>query len=326
MAHGRAAAITLGVALAIGAAGFGAWQFASARLHAPGPLAQTQPVMVPHGGPAELGAALQTEGIVADATAFRVAAALTRGEGPLRAGEFLLPAHASLRDILTILRTARPYQHRVTIPEGLTAAQIATILERQDALAGDVPLPAEGGVLPDSYAYERGTARAAIVERSSAAMQRTLEKIWNERTEDLPLATPQDLLTLASIVERETARPEERPHIAAVFLNRLRHGMKLQSDPTTIYAASGGLGTLDRPLTRADLEEPNPYNTYAVTGLPPGPIDSPGVAALRAVAHPAVSEDLYFVADGTGGHAFARTLEDHNRNVAHWRARTAPGN
>jgi UPF0755 protein len=277
-------------------------------------------VVVPHGSPAQVAEALEQAGVVADGREFYVAALLTRGEGSLRAAEFAFPANVSLRQVLTILRTARPVQHLVTIPEGLTAAQIANLLDHTGALSGSAPVPEEGAVLPQSYAYERGATRASIIERAEAAMQRTLASVWAKRQEDLPLATPQELLTLASIVERETAKPEERPLVAAVFLNRLRRGMKLQSDPTVAYAISGGLTSADRALTHADLDVDSPYNTYRIGGLPPGPIGSPGLASLQAVAQPARNDDLYFVADGTGGHAFAPTLEEHNRNVARWRA------
>ena len=175
-------------------------------------------------------------------------------------------------------------------------------------------------MLPQSYGFELGATRKAILDRAGAAMEQALAKAWAERQPDLPLATPEDALILASIVERETARPDERPHVAAVYLNRLRLGMKLQADPTVVYGTSGGAGTLDRPLTRADLDRDDPYNTYRIRGLPPGPIDSPGSASLRAVTQPAASSDLYFVADGTGRHVFARTLEEHQRNVARWSA------
>ena len=223
----------------------------------------------------------------------------------------------------TILRTAKPVEHHLTIPEGLTAAQIALLLDHAEATQGDTPVPPEGAVLPQTYAYEFGTTRAALVARATAAMDRALGQAWASRAPDLPLASAHDMLTLASIVERETAKSDERPHVAAVFLNRLRLGMKLQADPTAAYAASGGSGALNHTLTRADLDASNPYNTYQVAGLPPGPIDSPGVAAIQAVAHPANTDDLYFVADGTGGHVFARSVEDHNRNVAKWRALNA---
>jgi UPF0755 protein len=306
------------VAGAVAAGGVLGWQGARSRYLAPGPLEKDSVLIVPHGTHAEVGAALQKLGLVANATSFRIAAGVTNAGGPLRASEFQFPAHASLRDVLTILRNARPVQHRLTIPEGLTAAQIALLLDRADALTGEVPVPPEGAMQPESYAFEHGMTRQSVVERAEAAMQRTLARLWKERAEGLPLRTPQDLVTLASIVERETARPEERARVAAVFLNRLRKGMKLQSDPTVIYAVTGGAVSGGRTLSKADLDLDNPYNTYRVAGLPPGPIGSPGLASLQAVARPLVSDELYFVVDGTGGHVFARTLEEHNRNVARW--------
>ena len=226
--------------------------------------------------------------------------------------------------MLLVLRSAKPVRHRLTIPEGLTAAQIARLLDHADALNGDGLLPDEGGMLPDTYIYERGTTRAQIVARGRAAMDRALAQAWASRSDGLPLADPRALLVLASMVEHETARPEERAHVAGVFVNRLRQGMRLQSDPTVIYAVAGGLGPLDRRLTHADLVWPNPYNTYTVPGLPAGPIDSPGLASLAAAARPDATADLFFVADGGGGHVFARTLDEHQRNVARWRALNAP--
>ena len=311
--------VALGLAVS-----FGAYHYGRQRLIAPGPLAQARDVVIPRGSPAQVADALGQAGVIDDGRAFYAAALLTRGEGPLHAAEFAFPAHASLRQVLTILRSAKPVQHLVTIPEGLTAAQIVALLQRTDALTGDAPTPAEGAVLPQSYAFERGATRASIIERAEAAMQRTLGAVWAKREEDLPLASPQDLLTLASIVERETAKADERPLVAAVFLNRLRRGMKLQSDPTVAFAISGGASSADAGLSHADLDAESPYNTYRIAGLPPGPIGSPGLAALQAVAQPAQTDFLYFVADGSGGHAFASTLEDHNRNVAHWRAAATP--
>jgi UPF0755 protein len=302
-----------------GTAAVAFWQ-ALLYLNAPGPLAEPRAVVVPRGSPLRLGEVLQGEGVLHHAVALRIAAQLTTAEGPLRAGEFLFPAGASLRDVLTVLRTARPVQHRLTIPEGLTAAAIAVLLERTETLAGDAVVPAEGTALPDTYLHERGTPRAAVLERATRAMERALAEAWAGRAEGLPLATPQDMLVLASIVERETGRADERARVAQVFVNRLRRGMRLQSDPTVVYAASGGAGVLDRPISRADLDAAHPYNTYRIPALPPGPIASPGAASLQAVAHPAAGDELFFVADGTGGHAFARTLEEHNRNVARWRA------
>ncbi|HTW29227.1 MAG TPA: endolytic transglycosylase MltG [Acetobacteraceae bacterium] len=322
----RRVLIALAVVLVLfGALAGGAVMYARRVYDAPGPLAAARTVMVPRGGLDTVAAALQRAGVVADGRAFRIAALLTRDQGKLHAEELAFPAHASLRQVLVVLRTAPPVQHNLTIPEGFTAAQIAELLARTDGLSGDVVLPAEGSVLPQTYAYAVGATCASIVARAQAAMQRTLAREWAGRAPDLPLASPEQALILASIVERETGKPDERPMVAAVFLNRLRLGMKLQSDPTVVYAASGGFGTLDRPLMRADLEMDGPYNTYRVDGLPPAPICSPGVASLHAVLHPAATDALYFVADGSGGHVFARTLAEHDRNVAKWRAEEGAG-
>ncbi len=301
------------------AAGIGA-TLAWRRLDVPGPLPADRAIVVPAGTTAQLATALTDAELVARPLEFRLAAWVTRNDAALRPGEFAFPAHASLRQILTILRTARRVQHRITIPEGLTAAQIARLLDRTDILDGDLLLPAEGAVLPQTYAFERGTLRTVLLERMIAAMDKQRDEIWAGRAQGLPLADPAEMVTLASLVERETARPEERAHVAAVFFNRLRLGMRLQSDPTVAYVASFGLGSLDHPITRAELDHINLYNTYRIAGLPPGPIASPGLASLRAVAQPIASDDLYFVADRAGGHSFARTLEDHNRNVARLRA------
>lgn len=308
----------IGVAL-LALLGLGAAFVALRAYEAPGPLAEDRAVVVPRGGLDELAGALDGEGVVASALRFRVAALLTRGAGALRAGELEFPARASLREVLAVLRAGRPVQHRLTIPEGLTAAQVAVLLDDAPALVGETPLPAEGRILPETYAFERGTARTALLDRARSAMDRALDRAWASRDPAVPFASPDEALVLASIVERESGVPGERPRIAAVFLNRLRLGMKLQSDPTVAYGASGGLGVLDHGLTRAELERDDPYNTYRIAGLPPGPICMPGLAAVQAVLQPAATDALYFVADGSGGHAFARTLEEHNRNVARWR-------
>ncbi|RYI32926.1 MAG: endolytic transglycosylase MltG [Acetobacteraceae bacterium] len=297
--------------------GAGAWQ-AQRMYRAPGPLAAPLQIVIPRGGTEAIASALQGAGVVDDSRLFALATWATRGHGPLRAAEFAVPAGASLAEILEILRHARPVQRRLTIPEGLTARQITTLLGRAEGLTGEAPTLAEGAVLPETYAYQWGDDQAGLLRRAEAAMNQALAESWAGRAEGLPLASPREALILASIVERETALAEERPRIAAVFLNRLRLGMPLQSDPTVAYAAAAG-GTLERPLTRADLDRENPFNTYRVKGLPPGPIAAPGLAALRAVTRPASSDDLYFVADGSGGHAFARSLDEHNRNVARWR-------
>ena len=284
----------------------------------PGPLAAPVQVVVPRGGVAAAAAVLERDGIVQNARTFTLAAWITRGEGAIRSAEFAIPAGASLADVLSILREGRAVQRRLTIPEGLLARQIAALLDRAEALSGETPAVAEGAVLPETYAYAHGETRAAILRRAEEAMGRALAETWAARAEGLPLTTAREALVLASIIERETGKPEERARVAGVFINRLRRNMPLQSDPTVAYAAADG-AVLDRPLTRADLERDHPFNTYRNRGLPPGPVASPGRESLRAAVQPEVHDLLYFVADGSGGHAFARTLDEHNRNVARWR-------
>ncbi len=291
--------------------------------NSPGPLEASKVVVIPRATPDEIGALLEQSGIIANHTAFRLAVEVTNAKGALKSGEFTFPEHASLFSVLSILRNGKPVQHKITLPEGLTVYQMTAILQKAPTLDGDVPAFAEGEVFPDTFSFTFGTPRAQIIERGRAEMDKTLAKVWELRDPSIPLRTPQQLLTLASLVERETSRPEERPHVAAVYLNRLRLNMRLQSDPTVAYVASGGQNNAEKAITRAQLETANPYNTYMVTGLPPGPIASPGLASMLAVARPLASDDLYFVADGEGGHAFAKTLEDHNKNVAKYRAALA---
>jgi len=300
-----------------GTAGLGWWQVNRA-WSGPGPLAQEVTLVVPRGGASAIADTLAERGVVGQPLVFLAAAWITTADGPLRAAEFTFPARASLRDVFEILRRGRPVQRRLTIPEGFNARQIAALLERTEGLTGELPVLVEGAVLPETYAYQFGETRTALLRRATAAMDQALAEIWAGRAPNLPLASPREALILASIVEKETGRADERGRVAGVFINRLRRGMMLQSDPTTAYAAADG-GVLDRPLTRADLDRDHPFNTYRIRGLPPGPIASPGRDALRAVARPDATEMLFFVADGTGGHAFARTLEEHNRNVARWR-------
>jgi UPF0755 protein len=304
----------LALILLMGGAAWANWGLFSQ----PGPLAEPKTIVIPRGGTETIAATLREAGVISDPRLFALAAWWTRGEGPLRAAEFQFPAAASIRDVLTVLREGRPVQRRLTIPEGLTARQIMALLERTEGLTGEVPALAEGAALPETYAYSLGDTRASVARRATAAMDTALAEAWAARLPNLPLATPREALILASIVERETGKAEERARVAGVFLNRLRRGMPLQSDPTVAYAAADG-GVLERPLTRADLDREHPFNTYRIRGLPPGPIASPGRDALRAVTQPESTEFLFFVADGTGGHAFARTLEEHNRNVARWR-------
>jgi UPF0755 protein len=323
----RAIRSLLILVLLLGLAGGGAFFYARHVYEQPGPLAAPAQLVVPRGGTEAIGAALQEAGVVADGRAFLAAAWATRGQGTLRAGEFAFPAGASLAQVLDVLRTARPVQRRLTIPEGLLAKQIAAVIDRAEGLVGDTPPIDEGELLPETYTYQWGDTRAAIVRRATAAMEEALREAWAARAPDLPISSPREALVLASIVERETAVAAERPRVASVFINRLRRGMPLQSDPTVAYAAADG-APLDRALTRTDLDREHPFNTYRNRGLTPGPIASPGKEALRAVTRPEATDLLYFVADGSGGHAFARTLEEHNRNVARWReverSRAAP--
>lgn len=299
---------------------FGAGFYAFHVYQAPGPLAGNRAVVVPRGGIGQIAAALQEQGVVRHGWELQAAALATRGAGTLKAAELEFPEGASLHQVLSVLRTGKPVQHRLTLAEGLTAAKVMELLAKADALDGETPPVTDGSVLPETYVYERGTARSVLLARAMRAMDVDLEAAWTSRSPDLPLATPRDAVILASIVERETAKPEERKLVAAVYLNRLRRGMKLQSDPTVVYGVSNGTGVLDHGLTRAELDADNPYNSYRNTGLPPGPICMPGRASIEAATHPADSTDLFFVADGTGGHSFARTEQDHVRNVQRWRA------
>lgn len=298
----------------------GGARYARHLYRAPGKLAAAKAVVVPPGSARAIGATLREAGVIDNLLAFRLAAEWTARQGKLHAAELEFPAHASLAAVLRVLRFGKPVEHRLTIPEGLTSAQIVAILMKAPFLSGSVGMPPQGAVLPQTYDATLGTPRAAVLTRAEAAMTATLAKIWAGRAPDLPLATPEQLVTLASIVERETALPAERAHVAGVFVNRLRLGMKLQSDPTVAFAVSEGRTIDGAALTEADLASPSPYNTYRAAGLPPGPICAPGVAALEAAAHPLATDDLYFVANGTGGHDFAATYAEHQRNVARWRA------
>ncbi len=284
---------------------------------APGAGQTNADIVIPAGGSAAAAEALAKARVIRHKLIFRLAAYFTRGDGVLHAGEFIFPAHASIKDILNILRHGQQVEHQVTIPEGLTGAQIAKILNAAPDASGQVAPPPEGIVLPQTYSYLWGTPRAAILARAEQAMQTSLDTAWPKRDPNLPLASPQEALILASIVQEETPLGRELPQIAAVYENRLRQGMKLQADPTVIYAATGGKQSGGTSISRADLDNPSPYNTYAHAGLPPGPICAPGAAAIDAVLHPANSDALYFVATGTGGHVFSRYFKDQLRNIEH---------
>lgn len=299
--------------MAAAAAGF-AWH----RYTAPGPLANAVNVVVPRGaGVTQIAELLATRGVLTSPLYFRFGTLLDGQGAQLKAGEFMFPAQVSARDAAAIIASGCTVVRRLTLPEGITVVQAVALLRAAEGMEGDVAeLPPEGELLPDTYFYSWGDSRERMLARQRRAMTELLAELWEKRAPGLPLKTPQEALVLASIVEKETGVPEERPRIAAVFLNRLKRGMRLQADPTTIYGITEGKAPLDRPLSRADLEARNAWNTYVIDGLPQTPIAIPGRAALTAVLNPIASEELYFVADGTGRHVFARTLAEHNRNVA----------
>jgi len=246
-----------------------------------------------------------------------------RARSELKPGEYSFQKNASLHDVIATIVEGKVVQHSVTVPEGLTSEQIVGRLTDNDIFSGSVrEIPREGTLLPETYKFPRGTTREQVIQRMQSAQKRLVAEIWEHRSPDLPpsIKTPQDLVTLASIVEKETGKPDERSRVAAVFVNRLKQKIKLQSDPTIIYGLVGGKGTLGRPIKRSEITQPSPYNTYVIDGLPPGPISNPGRASLEAAANPARTRDLYFVADGTGGHAFTEAYDQHQKNVAKLRA------
>ena len=301
----------------------GVFWYGKSEFEARGPLDQMTDFMVREGaGISEIAVGLERQGIISDRRIFTLGARGVLRDDTLKAGEYEIKANASMAEIVELMRSGKSILHAFTVPEGQTVAQIWARLKADPVLTGDLPaeMPAEGALLPETYKFGRGTTRAEIVEQMKRAQTRALEQIWARRSPDLPLETPEELVILASIVEKETARADERPRVAGVFVNRLNKGMRLQSDPTIIYGLFGGEGKpADRPIYRSDIDKPTPYNTYVIDGLPPTPIANPGREAMEAVANPSRTQDLFFVADGTGGHAFAVTLDEHNENVARWR-------
>jgi UPF0755 protein len=292
------------------------------RFEAPGPLADDKIVNIPRGlGSRDIADLLVREGVIDQPWVFVGGVLVLKAREGLKFGEYQFTKHASLRDVVDTITEGKVVQHAITIPEGLTSEQIVARLLQNDALAGTIKeIPREGTLLPETYKFTRGISRETIIQRMQQSSHRILQEVWQHRMADLPIKSPEDLLTLASIVEKETGKPDERTRVAAVFVNRIKQKMRLQSDPTIIYGLTGGKGSLGRPIMKSEIEQPTPYNTYIIDGLPPGPIANPGIASLEAAANPARTKEIYFVADGTGGHVFADNYEQHQKNVARLRA------
>ncbi len=306
-----AAAIALGGSLLYGAD----------RFDRSGPLGEDTTLVIPRGaGLNAISRQLADEGVIESASLFQIGVRILGSSRDLKAGEYGFPAGVSMRQAYGILKRGETLARWVTLAEGLTSVEVVDLLAAAEGLVGEVSeVPAEGTLLPETYHYSLGDDRAALVDRMEASLEEALAELWPQRAEDLPLDTPEEAVILASIVEKETGVAAERPLVASVFVNRLNRRMRLQSDPTVAYGITRGQRELGRPLTYRDLDTPSAYNTYLNRGLPPGPIANPGRASLEAVLNPAESPYLYFVADGTGGHAFSKTLAEHNRNVAKWR-------
>jgi UPF0755 protein len=294
--------------------------YGQSQVNAPGPLTQDKIVFIPRGsGLMDISQILEQEGVINQPLLFQAQHYLS-GSPNLKFGEYQFKQAVSLKDVRDILVEGKSILHSITIPEGLTSEQIVNRLRENDILVGEIrTVPREGALLPDTYRFGRGFSREQLLARMEAEQRKVLQEIWARRSPELPLRAPADLVILASIVEKETGRADERTRVASVFVNRLNRGMRLESDPTIIYGLVGGKGTLGRGILATEVRQPTPYNTYVINGLPPGPIANPGRASMEATANPSRTRDIFFVADGTGGHAFAETLEQHNRNVARWR-------
>ncbi|HEY1735825.1 MAG TPA: endolytic transglycosylase MltG, partial [Methylovirgula sp.] len=311
----------LSVLLLLAFAGLFGVVWGAKRLHDPGPLTADKTLYIAPGSDyPDIVAQLESENVIDNPLVFNVAVMSSGKRSKIKAGEYLFKQNASMRDVIDTLIGGKQVLHSITVPEGLTSEQIVARLQQNDILLGEVrQMPKEGSLLPETYKVPRGMSRNEVLRRMHEDQTKLVEQIWAHRAPDLILKSPYELVTLASIVEKETGKAEERPHVAAVFLNRLQKHIRLQSDPTIVYGLVQGKGTLGRPIQHAEVLQPTPYNTYVIDGLPPGPITNPGRAALEAVANPMKSADLYFVADGTGGHVFSATLEQHSKNVQHWR-------
>lgn len=315
------AANVLSILIVVGIVLVGAIAWAKREFAAPGPLAEEVVVVLPRGADIrDTARLLKLNGAIDSEFLFRLGARY-RGEArAIRYGEYRVPPEASMEAILAMLVRGETVRHRITVAEGLTSREVVELLRQNEILTGEIEtVPPEGSLAPETYHVERGHTRAEVLRWMRETQREILAEAWEERPDDFVLESPEEVLILASIVEKETGVPEERGQVASVFLNRLERGMRLQSDPTVVYGLAGGSGALGRPLTRADLQTPTPFNTYLIDGLPPEPISNPGRAAIEAVLQPAETGHLYFVADGNGGHRFAETLAEHNRNVAEWR-------
>ncbi len=315
-------AVVVGLAVVLAIAG---WLFVHGRLDSPGPARDERTVVLPQGLSAfDIADALEEAGVIDDPLLFVAGLWIEDKQHALKAGEYVFEALVTPRGVMEKLVAGKTVVHRLTVVEGMTSTEVVAALNAASRLEGEIEtVPPEGSLLPETYHYALGDSRAGLVEHMKNAMTQLVEELWQARDPTLALDDVQQAVVLASVVEKETGVANERPVIAAVFLNRLRENMRLQSDPTVIYALTGGKGPLGRALTRSDLRIESPYNTYRHKGLPPGPIANPGRAALAAVLNPTQTDALYFVADGSGGHAFAKTLDEHNRNVARWRAKRA---
>ena len=287
-----------------------------------GPLAEDKIVNIPRGlGIRDIADLLMREGVIDQPWTFVGGVIVLKARDELKFGEYQFPKQASLHDVISTIVEGKVVLHQISVPEGLTSEQIVQRLLDMDILNGNIrEVPREGSLLPESYKFTRGTPREQVIQRMQQGQRRVLQEIWDHRMADLPLKSPEQLVTLASIIEKETSRPEERTRVAAVFVNRLKQRIKLQSDPTIIYGLVGGKGTLGRPIMESEIRQPTPYNTYVIEGLPPGPIANPGRASLEAAANPARTKEIFFVADGTGGHAFAENYDQHQKNVERLRA------
>jgi UPF0755 protein len=311
------AIITVVLVVMLGAGG--AYVYGKQKIEAPGPLTEEKTVNIPaRAGMGDIADILQREGVIDNNRwAFFGGVIAMKARQDLKSGEYAFQKNASLHDVINTIVEGKVVQHAFTVPEGLTSEQIVARLLENDVLAGQIKeIPREGTLLPETYKFPRGTPRDQVIQRMQQAQRRVIAEVWERRNADVPLKSPEQLVTLASIVEKETGRADERSRVAAVFTNRLRQKIKLQSDPTIIYGLVGGRGTLGRPIKRSEIQQPSPYNTYVIDGLPPGPIANPGRASLDATANPARTRDLFFVADGSGGHSFSESYDQHQKNVA----------